>query len=281
MLFLSEIMIFSHKIVDEDSLIISIPQSYTRSKLPSFDSTPFIPVSRSVFLNLNDYGLVNMLSDQVDLPSAAVFGPQSKEPKADYLHLLRGYLCDKRELAPFVQVIRKLPDLWSSYSKHNPDLSPLSHCPQDLLSLSDWIETGTTSFISKSTSGVLCLPLLVIIQVAQYFRYLQESQIKHIDLILAVQNGAGIQGYCTGLLTAVAVACSADEIELVHHCCRALRLAVGVGAYSDLAIGGESDEFATIVVRLKYEEQAEEILRDFPRVSTLCSLEMCRLLTAR
>lgn len=209
-----------------------------------------------------------MLSDQADLPSAAVFGPQSKEPKADYLQLLRAYLCNKEELAPFVQVIRKLPGLWSLYASNNSDLLALSHGPRDLLSLSDWIETGTLDSIAKSISGVLSLPLLLIIQVGQYFQFLQKYRIKHIDLISAVQNGAGVQGYCTGLLMAVAVACSADEKELVQTCCRALRLAVGVGAYSDLAVGRESDAFASIVIRLKHEGQAEEILRDFPRVSS-------------
>lgn len=207
-----------------------------------------------------------MLSDQADLPSAAVFGPQSKEPKADYLQLLRAYLCNKEELAPFVQVIRKLPGLWSLYASNNSDLLALSHGPRDLLSLSDWIETGTLDSIAKSISGVLSLPLLLIIQVGQYFQFLQKYRIKHIDLISAVQNGAGVQGYCTGLLMAVAVACSADEKELVQTCCRALRLAVGVGAYSDLAVGRESDAFASIVIRLKHEGQAEEILRDFPRL---------------
>ena len=215
-----------------------------------------------------------MLSNQVDLPSAAVFGPQSKEPKAGYLERLREYLCNEEELVPFVQVIRELPNLWPLYSDHDTDLSTLSHAPQDLISLSDWIETGKTSLICISTSGILSLPLLVIIQVCQYFQFLQQCRIKHIDLILAVQNGAGIQGYCTGLLTAVAVACSADEKELVQNCCRALRLAVGVGAYSDLGIGGGSDALSTIVLRLKYEGQAEEILKDFPRVSDLCALEI-------
>ena len=220
-----------------------------------------------------------MLPDQVDLPSAAIFGPQSKEPKGHYLQLVRVYLLNKEELAPFVQVIRKLPDLWSLYSNHNPDVSALSHGLQDLLSLSNWIETGVTGLISKCTSGVLSLPLLVIVQVSQYFQFLQESRIKHTDLILAVRNGAGIQGYCTGLLTAAAVACSADENELVQNCCRAVRLAVGVGAYGDLAIGAGLSAFASLAIRLTYEGQAEEILKSFPRVSNLRSSEIEESLT--
>ncbi|KAI9811990.1 MAG: Type I Iterative PKS [Pycnora praestabilis] len=209
-----------------------------------------------------------MLSDQVDLPSAAVFGPQSKEPKADYLQRLRAYLCNTEELAPFVQVIRGLPALWTLYSNHNPDLWALSHGPQELQSCSGWIETGVSSQISKSTHGVVSIPLLIIVQVAQYFQFMREHRIRHNDLILAVQNGAGIQGYCSGLLTAAAVACSADEQELVQNCCRALRLAVGVGAYSDLGIGGDSEAFATIVIRMKYEGQAEDVLKDFPSLYT-------------
>ena len=215
----------------------------------------------------------DMLSDRVDLPSAAVFAPQSKEPKTEYLSPLREYLLKNSELSTFVQVIRELPDLWPLYSDHNPDLKALRHGLQGLQALSDWIETGSVNWIFKSTFGIVTLPLLTIIQIGQYFQFLQELRIKHGDLIRAVQSGAGIQGCCSGLITAIAVASSADEKELAQNACKALRVAVGVGAYSDLGVAGGPDAYALMVVRLKDEGQETQILEEFPVVSI--SLSLC------
>ena len=93
---------------------------------------------------------------------------------------------------------------------------------------------GTTKFVSESTFGALTLPLLTIIEILQYFQFLQEANLYLHELLASVGKGAGVQGYCAGLLAGCCVAVSADETELVKKACKMLRLAVGIGAYGDL-----------------------------------------------
>lgn len=85
----------------------------------------------------------------------------------------------------------------------------------------------------------------------------------------ALGKGGGAQGYCAGLLPAVAIAASANEVELIENTCRALRIALVIGAYADLGDEDLSGGPTNIVVRLKYEGQGEKILEGFPRVSQL------------
>ena len=81
------------------------------------------------------------------------------------------------------------------------------------------------------------------------------------------RDGAGVQRYCSGLLPGTVVACSVNEVELVGNACKALRLAVGLGAYGDLGVEEVSAGPTMMVIRLKHEKQAEEIIESFPQVS--------------
>ena len=207
-----------------------------------------------------------MGSHFVELPSVAFFGAQNKAAEDGYLHGIYRFLCQSQEFLPFMQVLKDLPSLWSLLSTHDPDLAAVSHGPQSLQALSDWILTGSSNKISASARGIIAIPLLTTIQLVQYYQYLQAERITHAEFIKATRDGAGIQGFCSGLLSSAVVACSANEEELVNNACKALRLAVGVGAYGDLGIEDESAGTTMMVMRLNHEEQAEEILDSFPKV---------------
>ena len=100
----------------------------------------------------------------------------------------------------------------------------------------------------------------MIIEIPQYFQILQEANLYHHELLASVGKGAGVQGYCAGLLAGCCVAVSADETELVRNACKMYQLAVGVGAYGDL--GGSyivKGPTSTVVVRLSREDQMDEI----------------------
>lgn len=204
--------------------------------------------------------------DSSNLLSAVVFGPQSKEPKPEYLVRIRDSLCKNKTLAPFVAAINELPKLWTSFQAHNRETSTLQHGPQSLQALADWISTGASTWICKSTYGIVALPLLAIIQITQYFEFLYDHRIKHRDLIKMTKNGAGIQGYCSGFFMAAAVATSEDEKDLVQKASNALRLAVAVGLYSDLGAEIDQELQGTMVVYLKSTGQLDEILSSFPKV---------------
>ena len=208
-----------------------------------------------------------MSSMQDQPPSMAIFCPQSKAPTEDYLNRLHSYLCGNKELQPFVQAINKLSDTWSIFATHRADIAALEQGPRYMQLLSDWITTGESSSISNAMSGILSLPLLTIIQIGQYFEYLESKGMKHIDFVEKVRDGGGLQGYCGGLLPAIAIACSATEEEVVTNASNAMRIALGIGAYGELGDDANETGPTTMVVRLKYEEQGEEIIQRFPGVS--------------
>lgn len=132
--------------------------------------------------------------------------------------------------------------------------------------LSDWITNGELSELCTLMSSILVLPLLTIIQVGQYFHFLELKNLSHHEFIAQVREG-GVQGYCGGLLPAAAIACSKDENDVVMNASKAVRLALCIGAYAELGDDEADIGPTSMVVRLKAEGQGEEIVRKFPHVS--------------
>ncbi|KAL8770525.1 MAG: hypothetical protein Q9209_003781 [Squamulea sp. 1 TL-2023] len=197
------------------------------------------------------------------LPSAAFFNPQAKAATEEYLNGLRAYLCNHEQLQSFVEAIRLLPQIWDIYACHRSDVARLSQGPKYTNALADWINGGDSNIIANAMSGCCALPVLTIVQTCQYFQYLELKDIKHHELLEALSIG-GVHGYCGGLLPAVAVAVSADERELAQNASKALRIAVGIGAYGDLGDEDISGGSSNVVIRLKYPEQGDELISLHP-----------------
>ncbi|KAL8715418.1 MAG: hypothetical protein Q9220_000752, partial [cf. Caloplaca sp. 1 TL-2023] len=199
-----------------------------------------------------------MTERESHLPSAAFFNPQSKPISVEYLSSLHSYLRSHRILAPFVEAIHLLPQTWSLFPGLDQRSSACVHA------LADWTKTGDASIITATLSGSMNLPLLVIVQVTQYFQYLELTGFWHHDVLDSVRRGGGLHGYCGGLLPAIALAISADETELVRNASIALRIALGIGAYGDLGDDLTQAGSTNMVVRLKYAGQGEEIVKNHP-----------------
>ena len=211
-----------------------------------------------------------MASNHEELPSMAVFSPQSKAPPREYLDGLRSYLCSKVELQPLVQAIEDLSKMWQVFADNNKDIANLKQGGRHTKALSDWIKYGDSSRVFNVMSGILSLPLLTIIQIGQYFQFLELKKISHQDFMARLRDRGGVQGYCGGLLPAIAIACSSNEAEVVKNASKAMRIALGIGAYGEL--GDDENDVAgatTIVVRLKQEGQGEELTQGFPDVSAI------------
>lgn len=123
-----------------------------------------------------------------------------------------------------------------------------------------------SSCLSDSTCGIVAFPLLVLFHVAHYLQYLRKNLIKHEDLVQAASDAGGIQGFCIGFLTAVTISSSNDEADLIDRACNAIRLSVGIGAYSDIGIH-KSGKQSAIVVRLEEAGQIQEVVDFSPSVS--------------
>ena len=210
--------------------------------------------------------------DPVTLPSLVVFGPQTSHPTADQLERIRATLSSNEHLQSFVAAIEDLGSFWELLVNADPNLAHLDGSER-LRTLHTWLDQGTSPPTStKPLSNTVLTPLTVIVHVAEYFDSLEDRAMgcSHSELLQSATD-AGIQGFCSGILTAVAVACSSTESNLIRLACISLRLAVVIGAYVDLDehSHGLEKEAVCLAVRWSNPEQEQSIrssLEDKPEV---------------
>lgn len=198
--------------------------------------------------------------------SVAVFCPQSRAPSASYLDSIRTFILNHPILHCIPQHIDSLYQVWSLLSEQNEDIANLSKGRRYADYLIEWLGSGASEAAASTSSGIVALPRLAIIQITQYFQYLESQGISHREFVAQVRRRGGIQGYCGGLPAAVALASAYDEHDLVQPICTAIRLAYAIGLYAELGDDSDIPGTTTMVVRLKHEGQAEELLRGFPNV---------------
>lgn len=198
--------------------------------------------------------------------SAAFFCPQTKSPDEAYLTSLHGFLSHNIHGQVLLSAVAKLEDprLWNTFASAREDVRQLSHGPHCLQLLKDWAQGGIAGPLSKTLSNISSLPLLTVLQAGQYLRYLESRKISHRDFVADIQNAGGVHGYCGGLPSAVSIACSEDESEFVKHIATALKILVGIGAYTEAADEDKGAERTLLAIRLKYEGQGEELISSFP-----------------
>ncbi|TAQ85363.1 hypothetical protein B7494_g6312 [Chlorociboria aeruginascens] len=201
------------------------------------------------------------------LPSLLVFGPQINRPSSQYLSALREYLLQEQSLSSFVEAIRDLRNQWQVLLNSNPELIGVVGATA-IDEILEWLDHGKSCWTSNVPSAVFTTPFTVIVHITQYFQFLslQDPLVNHEQLIENLKLG-GIQGFCTGWLSAVALACSANEQELVTLAGVALRLALGIGAYVDLySDTSDAGRSTCLAVQLKLDSSyvSEDFVKEFP-----------------
>ncbi|KAF2205457.1 BcPKS18, polyketide synthase [Delitschia confertaspora ATCC 74209] len=167
-------------------------------------------------------------------PSLFVFGPQTPWPNADYLLQLRALLLLEPRLRGLVSAIKGLPSLFEDLVHHDPRLRSIAGV-ETLEKLASWIDEGSFELTTSIPPNILSMPFTVIIHLSQWIHYLENNPqgLKHVQLLQNAKLG-GAQGFCIGLLSALAIAYSQKEEDLGILGAVALRLATCVGAYIDL-----------------------------------------------
>lgn len=178
------------------------------------------------------------------------------------------------ELRKLAAEVQRLGETWDILAARRADIAALHQGPRYLQALHSWVETGASEPVANAMSGILSLPLLVVIQTCQYFQYLKLAGLTHAEFLRGLETG-GAQGYCGGLLPAMAVACARDEEEVVRKAGIAMRVALAVGAYGELGDDENLPGPTTIVLRLRHEGQGDDIARKFPGVSTIQNTRFC------
>lgn len=197
--------------------------------------------------------------------SGVVFSPQSRAPSKSILDHIRTVLKESTIYVPLCKAVSKLPETWQELANQHPTIASLEHGLANARYFPTWIETGETSGLESNMSGIVTLPLLTIIHTVQYVHYLRQTDITHAEFIHSLRSG-GVQGFCAGLMTAMVVAASKDETELIENAAKAVRISFGIGAFGELGSDPSSSSSTTMVVRLRSGSEGAEITREFPEV---------------
>lgn len=209
--------------------------------------------------------------------SAAFFCPRARRPRDDYVADLRSYLAHTHYGTLLLEHVSKLQDSWPLFADSRPDFQSLPHAQKSVQSLVDWSKGGPTTPVCETGAGLIALPLLLVLQLGQYLRYLEVHNVSHEAFLCQVGRIGGIHGFCGGSAAALAVACAEDEAGVIQNAAVLLRVMLGVGAATDAAGDWELSAPTTLAVRLKYEGQGDDLLKQFPGVSASSFPSMCNL----
>ncbi|KAI9661722.1 MAG: Type I Iterative PKS [Bathelium mastoideum] len=167
------------------------------------------------------------------LPSLVVFGSLSTWPSVGEICELRRGLLEHKHLGHVKEVICKLPLLWEKLLANDACLEPIQGlaAAEQLVS---WVSNGELFGGSTAQTNILSLPLTILAHLCQYMTYIQQTGSSHSAILDHVVKVGGVQGFCAGLLSALAVAGSGGEEEVGLYGAISVRLAFAIGAYVEL-----------------------------------------------
>lgn len=205
-----------------------------------------------------------------------MFGSQALALDEASAQQLRSTLLNTPAFEWALGAISDLPRYWDALCKAVPTLR---HIPgaQLLEDLKFWIETGKFEEASFPLPNILLTPLVVITHLTQYEILLQKGQAESSrshDYHASAKEDAETLGLCTGLLSAAAVSCSEDMMQLHHYSAVAVRLAMIVGALADAqdklaGVDAAAQSFSAAWSSPEVGVEMEEILKRFPDVGSL------------
>lgn len=200
-----------------------------------------------------------------------IFGPQA-QPLCHDLAELRKRLVTNERLFKLTDAVRGLPAFWPRLVNLDPELAAF---PGDsvLRQFDNWVVNDTPlPYPPSELPTTLSFMINFLFQMTQYIS-LSEHDAHHL-MTRKLEHG-GAQGFCVGFLSAITVASSRSQEELLETAVRALRLAVCIGAYVDqnrshtapacIAVRGKRHETGT-------QARLEDVITKFPQVKVQTQL---------
>lgn len=195
-----------------------------------------------------------------------LFGPQALSFDQEAFIKLRSTILGSPAYQWVLDVVAELPTAWTILKKKVPEMEAING-EQQLKTLNDCIRTGDITAASFPLSNILLSPLVVITQLTQYAKYLDD----HPEL--QKPESTETLGFCTGILSALAVSSSAGQAEFAKYGAVAVRLAMLIGAVVDTqdttAKLGPSKSMATAWNTPNGKNELTRILTKFPDVCAI------------
>jgi hypothetical protein len=203
-----------------------------------------------------------------------LFGPQALSFSDQCFQRLRTAINNNPDNAWVRKIVDELPECTERACEQFPKLrsTPVVNLQN---SLKEWLNSDANSapvgFDSFPNS--LLTPLVVLDQLTQYAQYVELAHVEiglGSDIFGPQSRRIETLGFCTGLLTALAVSSSSTRTDFQRYAAVAVRLAALIGALVDAedAVGkyGVSKTLSTASRSPAQEMELHAILRDFPEV---------------
>lgn len=202
-----------------------------------------------------------------------LFGPQALSFDQDSFNELRSILLSTPCHRWILDTVAELPDCWDTLSKEFPRIQAVPGAKL-LGKLSDSLDTCTLTQADFPLPNILLTPLVVITHLTQYSRYLElvqpDAEERH-DLNACFKQHTETLGFCTGLLSAIAVSSSATQAQFQNYGAVAVRLAMLIGAFVDAQdrsadLYGDSMSFSVTWNSIESRAEMTRILDRFSEV---------------
>lgn len=171
-----------------------------------------------------------------------------------------------------IDVVSQLPETWATFVQRFPQLDVIKG-RQSLEELSGWLSSGEVSPITRTLPNILLSPLVVISQLTQFTQYLRiihPDAGSSEDIYSSIGQEAETVGFCTGLLSALAVATATGKAQFEQNAATAVRLATLIGAFVDAQETSNAHKasisLATAWNSLGAKQEMAHILNEFPEV---------------
>jgi hypothetical protein len=171
-------------------------------------------------------------------------------------------LISSPQLSALEEAVDELPQFWHGLIGFDPGLRQVPG-GKYLVDLKRWVKDGGPFPNHQSNApNHYGLTVTVLLQIIQYSRYLDQlGKDAHRKVLNSVKVG-GIQGFCVGFVSAVAVASPKSEAEIGPSAATALCVAVCVGAYVDLDGIYSSAATVYVAVAIRWREgDAEKVAK--------------------
>lgn len=161
-----------------------------------------------------------------------IFGSQALGSYKKLFHSLHSHIRRSENVQWVGEVLKDLQRqrdaLCQFYPKLEWDSSGLAYLAQ----LRNWLGDDTETYQWVDPPNIVLTPVVVAIQLIEYMKILDEEALTSSSHKNAPKIGECL-GLCTGVLSAIAVACSPDIDQLTRYGAAAIRLAMLVGAVVD------------------------------------------------
>lgn len=204
-----------------------------------------------------------------------LFGPQALSFQQDTFHQLKSTISDDADHRWILDVLAELPTLLKTFSGKFPKLHAIPGV-ELLEGLNDWFKSAKALSAASHLPNILLSPLVVLMQLTQYSKYLTLAHPKPVygqKLYPSHSQETETVGFCTGILSALAVSSAGNQDQFQQYGAVAVRLAAIIGALVDaqdaLDKNGQSKSFATVWNSSEKKMEMTRILQHFPEVNYL------------